>query len=194
MKRTPLKRKTPLKPKTALKSKTSLKRKTPIKSCGQSASGSKPKAKSRGLTGHGRSASDKAWHSQVASLGCFACNHLGIFSSHCLRIHHPNGRNKGKEGDCCEAYVICLCDCHHDPSILIETYDGPSVHGNKRLFRELVGSEAWCVYETHRALNVRPKWLEDDVWADYLLLGSQAEQEEWIVELEKFSHRMRAIA
>ncbi len=195
MKRTPLQRKTPLRTKTALKPKSQLKRLTPLRNSGGVDAKKVQQSKSRGLSGHGRTATDKAWHSRVAALGCFVCNHLGAVTTECLRIHHPIGRNKGRDGDCCERFVICLCDLHHDPSIMCKgVLDGPSAHGNKRLFRELVGSEAWCVYETYRALHVRPVWLEEGLWGDYLSLAEQSEQEVWITERERYAPRLREIA
>jgi hypothetical protein len=189
MKRTPLVRKTPLKRsplvrKTPLKATSGVKPKSPLKSSLKIKGPSKSRKKAyRGAMGHGRSASDVLWHASVAASGCFACRQLGLQTRLVVRIHHPNGRNKGK-GDHCEKIVIALCDDHHDPSINSNAdRTQPSVHGNKRLFKDLIGTEMWCVMETYRLLETSPPWLLEHQWSNYLDLVSLDEQESMIVVL-----------
>lgn len=194
MKRTPLKRKTPL------SSKGFIQRKTPLKGSAISSYTSKPKSimepkliRRNGLKGYGRSAADKMWHSQVAGSGCFACRVLGVDTVLPVRVHHPRGRNKGKPGDISEQFVICLCDDHHDPSVNPAADRSlPSVHGNKRLFRNLVGTEEYCVLETYALLGKVPSWLSENDWDKYLTLATQAEKEGWIIESGGVSAAIRA--
>ena len=199
MKRTGLTRKTPLKSTGTLRSSTGLKTTTPLaRKPFKSVPGSIKKqvslTRSRGLKGHGRSTDDIEWHGLVVQEGCFACNYLGVVSRHTLRIHHPAGRNKGKDGDCSEMFVICLCDQHHDPSIAENTdATAPSVHGNKKKFRAIIGSESWCVYETYRLLDTQPKWLSSEDWLAYLRIYDKGCQEATIMNLNSLGQRLRAL-
>lgn len=192
MKKTPLKRKTPLKAKTGLKSTGGFKSIPAIKST-SGAPVQKPSSTLKnkntvsvrsksGMKGAGRSDAHKQYHERVISLGCFACNYLGITPSSRLCIHHIDGRNTGKENDYSEWLVVCLCHEHHDPSSLCgASTKGLSVHHNKRLFVQLIGSEKWCVMETFRELDIMPPWLAQEQWGQYLCLTEKDIQENWIV-------------
>lgn len=187
MKRVPLIRKTPLKSHSQFKPKIKTKiikpfpeAKIPIQ---------KPR---RGLLGHGRTQSHILLHSMIAETGCFACLYLNTIAKSKLCIHHPRGRNKGKDYDVNEEYVICLCQEHHD-STLCNGFKGPSIHGNKKLFLELIGIEAWCVLETYKMISSIPPWLAPEEWLEYSLLQTKEDQHEWIINFESDPKRLKKI-
>lgn len=180
MKRTPLKRKTPLKSTCGFKKAAVIKT---AKTSTQLVAFKKGKASS--LVGKGKSNAQVEFHSIVVELGCFACNKLGLISKSRLVIHHPRGRNKGKVGDASEWFVICLCYEHHDPSTMCGAdMTLPSVHCNKKLFVELVGTERWCVHETYRILDRRPPWIDLAQWNEYLALTKKEDQELYLVDFQ----------
>ena len=196
MKRTPIKRKTPLKAKAPLKpgkglkrtampqaskplvARTALTRKTPMSQGGfvasnQSTPNRKPTQtpkKKNSMSGHGRTKADKELHSAIIGMGCIACRVMGRAQVHPSQLHHPIGRNKGKEGDFCEQYVICLCAEHHDQRIYhgFQSASGwvkadrsmPSVHHNKKGFVAMFGTEESLVLKTYELLGRKPVWLD----------------------------------
>lgn len=200
MKSSPLKRKTPLRQKTKLLQKTSIKFAKNSSSDGTIKSATKlnekTKAKKKGyrrygLQGIGRSTEHKQFHQLVVELGCMACRILGTNPNGRLTIHHSAGRRKGK-GDICEWLVICLCYVHHDPTTTsFGKVVGPSVHGNKKLFVELVGSEPWCIYEIYKLLHINPPWLNKTDWASYIQLDNKISENEWIVAYKKNGGRYK---
>lgn len=176
MKRTPLKRKTPLKSKNGFSG--------PVKKSLVSQSTLKPKSQlnKRSLAGTGKTTADIEYHNKVISLGCFACNYLNLEPTTRLCLHHIDGRNTGKKGDYSERKVMCLCNLHHDPSTVCgASTKGISVHHNKKAFIETIGTEFWCVYETHKMCGETPLWITESDWEVYLSLDSRLEQEEWIL-------------
>lgn len=176
-----LKNKTPLKVRSVLKSTTSLKSNGSIKS---KISVNSTVKKRYGLVGKGRSVSDVSFHGRLVASGCFSCNYQGVDTPFTLRVHHPRGRNKGK-GDVSEKIALCLCDQCHDPGAALLPdklrtlldIDAPSVHGNKKAFKEQIGSEAWCVLESYKALKENPVWLNQNEWGHYLSLTEKSSQE-----------------
>ncbi len=190
MKRSGIKRKTPLQSKSYLKRSTPLKRGNSVLTTSTLRRSSTP-ISSKGLRGHGRKQSDIALHSRLASLGCFPCRVLGIQTISPVRIHHPNGRSRGKDGDYKEAFVFCACDLHHTntpPIGIIFDPNTPSVHcGNKRKFKQLVGSEEWAVLESYQLLQEKPCWLSAEQWKDYQSCCSKEGQEQWITDVGRRS-------
>lgn len=180
MKRTALNRKTPLKRNKIVTSNVKSENESRVS---QPNPNVKNKIKSRGLKGHGRNEFQVSLHSRIVDKGCFACNFLNEKPNSKLCIHHPRGRNKGKNGDVCEEFVICLCQQHHDSTMCVG-FRGPSVHGNKRLFLNVIGTEAWCVLQTYRSISMIPSWLSNEEWDDYLRLSSPLDQANWICSFE----------
>ncbi len=157
--------------KTSHQRRTGLSRNTPIK------------ASRCGLKGYRRTKEDCDFHAKIVAQGCLPCRVMGRESNPmvALRVHHPEGRNLGKVFDCRERFVFCACDEHHDPSILMHTTkEIGSVHGNKRLFVRQVGTEAWCVHETYRAVRLCPPWLTVSQWEEYLGVQGKSQQEIWL--------------
>ena len=150
----------------------------------------KPKAKNYGLKGKGRSDDDIKLHSAIVATGCFGCQAQGKQTLFPLRIHHLLGRNKGKASDVSEKVVLCLCDQCHDPEAALIPSDqkrfhnltAASVHGNKKLFREVVGDPSWCVLETYKIIGRQPEWLSPNQWYEYFQLQSKTEQESFAIQ------------
>lgn len=202
MKRTELKRKTPLKPGKGFKKKGGALRKTqkgfnstispsPVRKNQTSKTG-QLKARNS-MKGAGRSASDIAFHGELVDNGCIACAVGGLETLHPLQIHHPRGRNKGREGDVSEKYAMCLCAEHHDQRIYSGYWSGsqfvpvrddvPSVHKSKRIFISAYGTEDWLVHESYRAIGATPEWLSNLEWESYCLIGDKNEQESYLIEV-----------
>lgn len=186
MKRTPLKRKTPLKAKASFK-----KNYNPLKLKSSSMSNkigetTVTKKKRFGLTGKGRSKEHVSYHEKLIRTGCIACEILGTKTSSKLCIHHWRGRNKDNTNDASEWLVMPLCWLHHDPgSSCVGKYDGPSVHGNKKLFVELVGPEIWCVHESFKRTEETPPWMTESQWLEYDGLGDKGAEIEWLIVFER---------
>lgn len=217
MKKTQLKRSTPLKAKTQLKAKSPLKAKSTFKKSTplNHSAPLKPKSTAakkvslkdisvpavkansssrRGLSGLGKTKAHEAFIQKAVSLGCMACNRLGLSPISRIVFHHPNGRNKGLRGDVSEAYGFSLCWNHHDPSTACGADNSaPSVHCNKKLFVKLIGTERWCVHETYRNVNECPPWLDIDTWTSYLAICEQEAQEAFLLELERSMNGYRQI-
>lgn len=217
MKKTPLKRSTPLKAKTQLKAKTALKAKSTFKKSSRLNQSAPLKPKSaptikvslkgiaspavkansssrRGLSGLGKTKAHEVFIQKVVSLGCMACNRLGLTPISRIVFHHPLGRNKGLKGDVSEAYGFGLCWNHHDPSTACGADNSaPSVHCNKKLFVKLIGTERWCVHETYRNVSECPPWLDSDTWKLYLDICEQEAQEFFLLELERSMNGYRQI-
>jgi len=51
---------------------------------------------------------EKAFHDDLASLGCIACRIEGRYNSH-VSIHHVRGRVRSN----CHMYVLPICGPHH---------------------------------------------------------------------------------
>ena len=159
--------------------------------------------KSHGMTGHGRTEEDKEYHSKIVEIGCHCCNLMGREPTSRLQIHHPEGRNKGKENDVHERIVICLCVEHHDTRAYKGYYIGnnfipadlslSSVHESYKDFKNKYGSEMLCVHETHKNANERPPWICNDDWEEYLLIESITEKEKWILEWRQTNNGYRKL-
>lgn len=206
--KTPLARKTPLKAKKGLTTKSSLKPSNRLKTTGSlkptkplkpgkgfsrsawqdrspqsdtadHASSRTKVSRRTGLTGIGTNAKEKHYHARVASLGCFACHHLGETTGSRLCVHHTAGRKQSKDDLITERLVICLCEEHHDPRQMNHAFlYAPSVHGNKKLFRAMVGDEYWCVLETHRQLDEQPSWVDPEQWDLYMSYDEPGKRQE----------------
>ncbi len=115
-----------------------------------------------------------------------ACEILGTKTNSKLCIHHWRGRNKDNANDASEWLVMPLCWLHHDPgSSCVGKYDGPSVHGNKKLFIELVGPEIWCVHESFKRTEETPPWMTESQWLEYDGLGDKGAEIEWLIVFER---------
>lgn len=178
-----------------LLSKTEL----PLEDKGILKSGSKRKSKSNNvlnsMTGHGRSKDDQYFHSIIVSNGCMACLIEGRDPTHPLQVHHPYGRNKGREGDFSEKFAICLCCEHHDTRSYKGYYSGeifvpvrddcPSVHSAKKQFYMNYGSEALLVHETYEILDIKPCWLTNEEWSTFLSISKRDKRDKWASEIVK---------
>lgn len=199
LKRTPLKRGNSTLKRTGFKQKSyeEVLASTKEKAASKSSEKPRPKLKSYGMTGRGRTAGDKQFHSSIVGLGCFACRVTGRESTSPLQVHHIRGRNKG---NCVsERLCVCLCSEHHDQTTFSGYFNGsvwvpadrslPGPHHAKKRFIEQIGTELWCVHETMRLLNECPVWLTDAQWSEYLALLDQSDQELWLQGLG----RIRAV-
>ncbi|MFT6904801.1 MAG: hypothetical protein ACJAS1_001455 [Oleiphilaceae bacterium] len=157
----------PLKTKSTLKTHKPLKNISYKKKTEQVKTGKFIKStfnKNTGLQGVGRTKDDIDFHSRVAALGCIACKMLGIDTVHTLRIHHIDGRNQGGDNDYSERKVLPLCDQHHRPDIAFETggspfdLDAPSVHGRKKKFVGMFGTETELVDKIYVMLGEKAPW------------------------------------
>lgn len=224
MKKTPLKRKTALKSNSKLKRKTCLKSTTgfkpklddkgfPVSSFAKSQasapqqhsalSGARVRSPQNSMKGKGRTSSDKEFHEALVSLGCLACCLESYQSRHHLEVHHVDGRNKGREGDCSEALAICLCVEHHDQ----RRYNGffnadrfvpvrehvPSIHHDKNNFVARFGTEIYLVHLSYERLSITPPWLSVEEWRKYLLIGVKEGKELWLSEYLRNQKRLKTL-
>ena len=230
MKRSPLKRKAPLKAKkgfnnspftstgefrgySTFKTKsfeelisTSKQKVQSIKST--RADNVKPPApkKRNSMKGAGRTTADIQFHAEIVALGCIACSILGRKPNHPLQIHHPEGRNKCRAGDCSEQYALCLCCEHHDQRIYKGQYSGgsfipvspdePSIHHSKKAFLEKFGTEQLLVHLTYLRLGKTPPWMTGDEWSTFCRFKNNNEQSEYLVDVMRsgLNGARRAIA
>lgn len=214
VRKTPMKRGGPLKSKTGLKTyaplkaKSQLKRKTPIKSASilnsdRSVSTAKPKTRNS-MRGKGRTSVDIKLHGMLVAAGCIACRLGKEKTVHPLQIHHPEGRNKGKQGDVSERIAMCLCAGHHDQRIYKGYWNGgifvpvdpsmPSVHHTKKTFIDQYGTELRLVHESYKLIGEQPAWMDESEWADYLRITLRPEQEEFISEFASERKALREVA
>lgn len=68
----------------------------------------KSKPSGRGLKGRTPRAAERGMMDKIGSLPCIACYVHGVVNDNAT-IHHINGRT----ADGAHAYVLSLCDCHH---------------------------------------------------------------------------------
>jgi len=124
------------------------------------------KRKAHGLAGIGRTEADKAYHERVAGLGCIACMISGKTLPHRVILHHTSGRNQGTPASrFAERKVLPLCLQHHRPDSTVAEngqrfdMDAPSVHGRKKLFVSLFGTEEELVEKVHAMLGEVTPWM-----------------------------------
>lgn len=80
----------------------------------------------------------------VAQIGCLACLKDGVPNVPAC-LHHPYGRKRGHDRE-----VIPLCYGHHQSG----NHELPlSVHGNKKEFVEMYGTEAELLFEVMEIVN-----------------------------------------
>lgn len=189
MKKTPLRRKTPLKSHSTLKRKVeSLSKK--IFNEGKYSKKDKKKSitKSKGLFGHGRNDDHRRIHGLLCMKGCLACRILGREPATELNIHHIDGRSNGKVNDLSEYLVICLCIEHHAPmNVCGMKQNLLSVHGNKKLFIQEIGTEIWCVHQGYKLINECPPWLTNSLWEEFISLENHESEDQWIQKFQLYS-------
>lgn len=199
LKRTALTRKTPLLSHKSLKStgfkqcsyeealQKKLEKEQRKPSNDSSARVGRPVKAAFGLKGRGRTKSDIAFQGRAVGVGCMACLLLGIRLPLPVLFHHSAGRNQGSAGDISEKKGMGLCLAHHKPSTaMVDDHlrgyidqVGPSIHENRRLFEELIGSEEWVLLEMHRVLDLCPAWYTAAQWSEYLTLVEKDYQQEY---------------
>lgn len=102
------------------------------------------------MKGKNRTAAEKKFHDQIASLGCVACDFHDIFTPH-VSIHHIAGRTSPGS----HFKVLPLCGSHHQ-----DMGNGAiAVHPYKARFEAKYGSQMdllrACIQELqNRGMNV----------------------------------------
>jgi len=95
---------------------------------------------------------EKEFMDKMARVGCIACIKDGRYNDH-VSLHHMDGRTKPG----CHYHVIPLCGKHHQ---IMDTQHPPrwySIHGNKKQFEELYGTEEDLYQECLERMK-RPKF------------------------------------
>jgi hypothetical protein len=113
-----------------------------LRSRTREARSTKPKMKSRGMTGRQPTAEEQRFMDAIAALGCLACLKDGR-DNPWISLHHIDGRTKpGAHFE-----VLPLCGPHHQQDDT-DPLKRVSVHGRKATFVRLYGTElellAWA--------------------------------------------------
>ena len=88
---------------------------------------------------------EKAYHNDIARIGCIACRKNGHFNDH-VSIHHVDGRTKPG----CQLKVLPLCGFHHQ----LGTEDDPSIHPWKARFEARYGTQEELMEECRRLVDM----------------------------------------
>lgn len=159
-----LKQKTPLKPgkgfkpRTApmsrgtaqLQSKTPMQRTGPIKAKAAPSANPAPKKRGRGLKGRAPTAAERAFMDRAGQVPCLACAKDGR-ENKAISLHHIDGRTKPGA----HFQVLPLCAQHHQQDDT-DPLERVSVHGAKKVFGQLYGTEAQLLAELYALLDFSP--------------------------------------
>lgn len=149
MKRSELKRGT-----STMKTTKPLARKSPmLRGDSQIARQAKPKPKKSrgpGLKGRTPTAAERAFMDLAGKVPCMACLKDGRRNTH-ISLHHIDGRTKPGA----HFLVLPLCGPHHQQDDT-DPLERISLHGNKRLFGQLYGTERELLAELYALLDFSP--------------------------------------
>lgn len=99
------------------------------------------------MYGKTRTKPEKAFHNDVAALGCIACRIDGIRNSH-VSIHHTDGRTKPGS----HRKVLPLCAPHHQQDDTDQA-KRQSIHGNPGAFHDRYGTNEELLAMTFELLG-----------------------------------------
>jgi hypothetical protein len=109
-----------------------------------------PAKRGRGLKGRPPTAAERAFMDQAGKVPCLACTKDGRENRH-VSLHHVDGRTKPGA----HFLVLPLCAPHHQPDDT-DPLERVALHGSKKVFGQMYGTERELLAELYRMLNFTP--------------------------------------
>jgi hypothetical protein len=109
-----------------------------------------PKKRSRGLKGRAPTAAERAFMDRAGQVPCMACTKDGRENRH-ISLHHVDGRTKPGA----HFLVLPLCGPHHQPDDT-DPLERVSLHGAKKIFGQMYGTEQQMLAELYALLDFSP--------------------------------------
>lgn len=127
-----------------------LARSGPIKAKESIDASATPKKRSRGLKGRPPTVAERAFMDLAGAVPCMACEKDGRHNPH-VSLHHVRGRTAPGA----HFLVLPLCGPHHQQDDT-DPLERVALHGAKKIFGQLYGTEAQLLAELYALLDFSP--------------------------------------